>query len=102
MPEQWVAALDEAKVKDNWINVAYPKGLSVVVIRIEGTIYALRNRCQHMSCTLAGGTLEGFVLQCPCHDWRYDIRTGQFLNAKEFKLRTYETKSEGGKVHVKI
>lgn len=102
MPEDWIAALDEAKVKDNWINVAYPNGISILLIKKDGSIYALRNRCQHMSCTLAGGKLEGFVLQCPCHDWRYDIRTGQFLDASEFKLPIYETKSEGGKIYVRM
>jgi phenylpropionate dioxygenase-like ring-hydroxylating dioxygenase large terminal subunit len=40
------------------------------------------------------GTLEGHTLTCPCHDWRFDVRTGRFLEAPELGLAVYPTKSE--------
>ncbi len=95
-------AADEAKLKQDWINEAYPKGISVVLIKKADGLYALRNRCYHMSCPLGGGKLQDYVIQCPCHDWRYDIGTGVFADAEELKIETYETKVEGGKVYVRI
>ena len=55
-----------------------------------------------MGCSLSGGVLRGFILMCPCHDWRFDIRTGAFFNAPEIKLQTYPVKAEGGKIYVDV
>ena len=98
----WVAALDESQVPEETITRAFPRGVSIILIRKAGRIYALRNRCAHMSCTFAGGRLDGYTLQCPCHDWKFDITTGEFLAAKEITVPTYSCKSQDGKVLVKL
>jgi len=99
---QWVFAIDENKLKENGLSVAYPKGLPVLLIKKEGRIYALSNKCTHMACPLSAGSLFGFMLKCPCHDWLYDIRTGEYFNAPELKLPVYECKAESGKIFVKL
>jgi nitrite reductase/ring-hydroxylating ferredoxin subunit len=75
-------------------------GMNLLLIRRQGRIYALENRCPHMDCPLARGRLEGFILTCPCHDWRFDIRSGEMPEAKELKVKTCPAKEEGGKVLV--
>ena len=97
----WVLALDESQLAEDTINVAFPKGVSIIVIRKGGRIFALRNRCAHMACTLASGRLDGDILQCPCHDWKFDITTGEFLAAKEIRVPIYRCKTESGKVFIK-
>lgn len=98
----WALALDESSLQEDAINLAFPKGVSIILIKKAGSIYAFGNRCAHMSCTLAGGQLEGYVLRCPCHEWKYDITTGEFIDAREIKIPTYEWKTEDGKVYVKL
>ena len=46
--------------------------------------------------------LSGHTLSCSCHDWRFDIRTGRFLDAAELGLAVYPTKSEEGKLFVSL
>jgi 3-phenylpropionate/trans-cinnamate dioxygenase ferredoxin subunit len=99
---QWAFAMDENKLKEGALSVAYPKGLPVLLIRKEGRVYALSNKCAHMACALSAGSLFGFMLKCPCHDWLYDIRTGEFFNAPEIKLTVYECKADAGKIFVKV
>ena len=99
---QWVFAMDDGKLKENAMSVAYPKGLPVLLIKKDGKVYALSNKCAHMACALSGGSLFGFMLKCPCHDWLYDIRTGQFFNAPELKLPVYESRVDGGKIFVRV
>ncbi|WP_239451373.1 Rieske (2Fe-2S) protein [Methanosarcina horonobensis] len=41
-----------------------------------------------MECPLDKGRLEEFMLICPCHGRRFDIRTGECLN-DSLKLRRY-------------
>ncbi|HLC29923.1 MAG TPA: Rieske (2Fe-2S) protein [Dehalococcoidia bacterium] len=103
MPEDpWVPTLDESAIREEAINLAFPKGVSVVLIRKGTELYVLRNRCAHMSCTLSGGLLEGYALRCPCHEWRFDVRTGEFIDARELRIPTYDWKSEGGKIYIKL
>ena len=45
----WVPALDESHLQEDTINVVSPRGVSIILIKKEGRIYALRNRCAHMS-----------------------------------------------------
>ena len=40
--------------------------------------------------------------QCPCHDWKFDITTGEFVAAKEITVQTYLCKSQDGKIQVKL
>lgn len=84
------------------MHLVFPKGVSIILIKKQGRIYALQNRCAHMSCTLAGGQLVDYTLQCPCHEWKFDITSGEFLSAREIKVRTYLCKTQDGQVFVKL
>lgn len=98
----WVFAIEENNVQENSVNMVFPKGLPVLLIKKDGEIYAISNKCAHMACPLAGGNLEGYTMECPCHDWKYDIRTGEFLDAKEIKIPLYDFKVSEGKIFIKI
>lgn len=89
-------------MQENSLNLVFPKGIGVLLIKKEGKIYAISNKCAHMACPLSGGVLEGYIIKCPCHDWRFDIRTGELLEVKELKIPTYQMKFEDGKIFVKI
>ncbi|MBI4287478.1 MAG: Rieske (2Fe-2S) protein [Chloroflexi bacterium] len=103
MPEYpWVATLDESQLTEGNMAPVFPRGLSMLLIRKGGRVYALANRCAHMGCTLAGGQLDGPNLQCECHDWKYDISTGEFVDAPMIRIPTYQTRSEAGKIWVKL
>ena len=99
---RWVATVDDSKVRDGACVAVYPMGLSVLLVRVEGELHAVANKCAHMACPLEGGKLEGAHLTCPCHDWRFDVRTGQFLDAPELRIATYATRVEDGKVLVEL
>lgn len=98
----WIETLDESELKEDAINLAFPEGVSILLIKRSGNIYAVRNRCAHMSCPLSGGWTGGYVLRCPCHEWSYDIRTGEVIGAREIRIPTYEWKSEAGKIYIKM
>jgi len=100
--KMWVPALDESALAEDTVTLSFPKGLSIILIKRSGRIYALRNQCAHMSCTLAGGRLDGDTLQCPCHGWKFDITTGEFIDAREIKIRTYPCASKDGQILVKL
>ncbi len=51
----------------------------VVVFHQQGRFYALDDRCTHDGGPLGEGTLEGFVIECPRHGAKFDIRDGRVL-----------------------
>ncbi len=98
----WVPTVDDAKVKEGRYVPVYPKGLGILVVRQDGDLFAVANKCAHMGCPLEGGKLDGFTLECPCHDWRFDVRDGEFLDASEIRIPTYAVRVEDGKVLVRV
>jgi nitrite reductase/ring-hydroxylating ferredoxin subunit len=80
----------------------YPLGINVVIARVGGAIYAVSGKCAPMGCPLFTGTLDGHTLTCSCHDWRFDVRTGRFLEAPELGLTVYPIKAESGKLFVSV
>jgi len=100
--DSWVPALDASQLQEQTITLVSPRGVSIILIKHDGQIYGVRNRCAHMGCTLAGGRLEGRTLQCPCHEWTFDITTGEFLAAREITLPTYACRTEDGQILIKL
>jgi 3-phenylpropionate/trans-cinnamate dioxygenase ferredoxin subunit len=96
--ESWIAVADDAKVKEGVPLAVYPNGVNILLVRVDGSLHALANKCAHMACPLEGGRLEGHVITCPCHDWSFDVRSGAFTQAGEIVVTTYPTKVEGDKV----
>jgi len=101
--ETWVPVLKAEALREGGLAPVFPRGLPVLLARGNGgAIYALANKCPHMGCPLNRGRLDGDILQCPCHDWRFDIRTGAFLDAPEISLPRYEWKITDGEIHIKL
>ena len=74
---------------------------SVVLLNVEGNIYAIDNECTHTGCDLADGELEGNILECICHGSKFDVLTGAVVNppAKE-PVPTYAVRIDGDDVLV--
>lgn len=96
----WIYATDESDLKEGDMIPAYPLGVHILLARVDHSVYALSGKCIHMACPLFMGILKGDILTCPCHDWRYNVRTGEFLDATELTLEKYALKSENGKLYV--
>jgi nitrite reductase/ring-hydroxylating ferredoxin subunit len=101
-PMTWTYVMDEAGLPEGVMTPVYPMGINVVIAWVGGALYAVSGTCAHMGCPLFTGTLEGHTLTCPCHDWRFDVRTGRFLEAPELGLTVYPTKAESGKLFVSV
>ncbi len=98
----WVFAIEENGLPENRANIVFPQGLPVFLIKKTGEIYAISNKCAHMMCALAEDYLKDYIIKCLCHDWSYNIRTNEFLDAGEIKLKVYEWTSSKGKIFIKI
>jgi nitrite reductase (NADH) small subunit len=47
------------------------------LINVDGVLHAVDNNCPHNGGPLARGVLDGTVLTCPWHGWRWDVTSGR-------------------------
>jgi nitrite reductase/ring-hydroxylating ferredoxin subunit len=97
-----VPVLDEKELKEGEMKLISVEGIPVLFIKQFGKIFVIDNRCPHIGCGFSGGTLDGLVILCPCHDWRFNLETGEYEEDPSIKLTMYEWKSDVGKIGVKI
>jgi nitrite reductase/ring-hydroxylating ferredoxin subunit len=71
----------------------------IAVFNIDGTFYATADRCTHAEASLADGTVDGHIIECPFHGGCFDIVTGQATARPAKKpLETYDVLAEDGVV----
>jgi ferredoxin-thioredoxin reductase catalytic chain len=69
-----VARVDD--MRDGEIRRVHVGKRDVAVFRVDGTFHALSNVCRHAFAPLSEGWLDGHIVMCPWHGWRYDVRAG--------------------------
>jgi len=98
----WTYVLDDALLLEGRMAPVYPLGVNVLLARVGGAVFAVSGKCAHMACPLSMGRLESYTVVCACHDWRFVVRKGRFLDAPELGLTLYPTKIEAGKLFVNL
>lgn len=53
----------------------------VILLRAEGTLFAVGAHCTHYSGSLADGLVAGDTIRCPLHHACFSLRTGEALRA---------------------
>ena len=77
-------------------------GKDVALFNVDGTIYAMEDSCLHQGLSLGTSKLEGKVVTCRGHGWRYDVTTGCTLHVKDYGVATYPVKLVEGKIMISI
>jgi NAD(P)H-dependent nitrite reductase small subunit len=73
----------------------------VAVFNVEGVFHAIDNECPHRGGPLAEGELEGCLVQCPWHAWRFDLTTGESVT-DDLTVARYDVRVEDGAVLVAV
>jgi nitrite reductase/ring-hydroxylating ferredoxin subunit len=77
-------------------------GRPLALYNVEGTFYATDNECRHRGGPLGDGVLQGHMVICPLHYWKYDVRTGEQEVNASIKVGCYVVSVEGGEVFVEL
>ena len=78
------------------------EGKTLAVFNVDGSFYAVDNTCLHRGGPLGEGELDGNVVSCPWHGWRYDVTTGANVNNPAVKVSCFLVKVEGTSVFVEV
>lgn len=77
-------------------------GHPVLVLNVEGQVYAVADRCGDGPLPLRFGTLRGSELRCSWHGCRYDVRTGHRLDGGADRLAVLPVAVEDDEVRVAV
>ena len=91
-----IGEVDEGKVKVVRVGDA-PIGLT----KIEGEFFAFADVCTHDDGPVAEGELDEYIIECPRHGAKFDIRTGRVRQLPAVTpIPVYAVKVEGDSVLV--
>jgi NAD(P)H-dependent nitrite reductase small subunit len=94
-----VAAFDD--LEEGFPEAVGLDGRRIALFRIGGTVYATDDQCPHEEACLSDGYVEGNVVECPLHQSRFHIPTGEvFTPPATEDLTVYPVKVEDGAVLV--
>lgn len=88
-----------------------PRGTFVEIAGRELAVFPIRqppgyavidNVCPHARGNLSGGTLEGDIVACPWHGWRFDVRDGRCVQNPAVRVSSYECEVREGTLFVRI
>ena len=75
----------------------------IVLVELEGQVFALNNICPHAFALMSEGFLDGDQIECPLHGAVFNVRTGKCLDGPtDDDLPSYEVQIDGEDVWVKI
>ncbi|WHZ21262.1 MAG: Rieske (2Fe-2S) domain protein [Nitrospira sp.] len=77
-------------------------GIFLALCNVNGRILAVDNTCPHAGGPLGEGTLDGEVVECPWHGWRFNVRTGERPENPEIRVPCVEVRVQGSDVQVKV
>jgi len=80
----------------------FAAGRNVALFKIDGEVLALDGVCPHKGAPLGLGWCEDGVVACPMHGWRFDIRTGDCLDAPDRPATPLPVRINGETIEVAL
>lgn len=77
-------------------------GRSLALFNVAGTYYAIDNACAHRGGPLGEGDLDGRIVICPWHGWRWDVTTGANANNPAVKMACFPVSLENDEIYVDL
>ena|SRR5215510_569076 len=75
-------------------------GKDIALFNVDGSIYAIDDSCLHQGSSLGSSKLEGKIVTCRAHGWRYDVTTGSTAHVPGYGVSTYPVKIVNGRIMV--
>lgn len=102
MAESWARVADVQDIPQGEGRVVEVAGRALAVFNVDGQFYALDNACTHRGGPLGEGELDGAVVTCPWHAWRWDVTTGANVNNPGLRVPSLPVTVRGGVVLVNL
>ena len=101
-PPDFVEVAKTTDVEPGQKKIVAIDGERYVLVNLDGEFAAILDECGHANGMLSKGKLEGYVIVCPRHFARYDLRTGSLIDGPlADDVPVCETLVEGNTVYLR-
>jgi nitrite reductase/ring-hydroxylating ferredoxin subunit/uncharacterized membrane protein len=102
LPEDWTQALADAALGEGEMKAVEVDGVSILIARRGGRVYALSNTCVHRKGSLADGELLGDCVKCPLHGSVFQLADGSVEQGPAaYPQPVLETRVREGSIEVR-
>jgi glycine betaine catabolism B len=102
LSEDFVKVANTKDIQSSQMKEVEVNGQNICVVNVEGKYYAIGSICTHEGGPLADGTLEGYEVECPWHNSKFDVRTGEVTSPPASEPEpAYEVKVDGNSILIK-
>jgi 3-phenylpropionate/trans-cinnamate dioxygenase ferredoxin subunit len=92
----WTRLAATSEVAEGEVVGVEAQGRQVALYCHDGNYFATSNVCTHQFALLSDGYFEDGCIECPLHQGRFDIRTGQAMCAPLTEdIKVFAVKVEG-------
>jgi 3-phenylpropionate/trans-cinnamate dioxygenase ferredoxin component len=92
-----------AEIPEGRVKIVNVGDEHIALANVEGSVFAIEDRCSHDDGPLGEGRLRGHEIECPRHGARFDVKNGRPLCLPAVvPVRTYAVKVEGDEVKVSL
>lgn len=102
--DDWLDLAAEHELKEGDVTGRWVGEREIALYRHNGEVFATDATCTHGDASLCGGFVEpDGSIECPLHQGRFDIRSGQPLcEPVDTPLVVHPVKCEGGRVYIRV
>ena len=98
----WVFVCPTAQLLPGEKATVWADDTPILVVNLDGELYAVEDVCTHDGGELAGGDVYGFEVECPRHGARFDLRTGAALCPPAYEpIAKFPVKVENAQVYTR-
>jgi ferredoxin-NADP reductase/nitrite reductase/ring-hydroxylating ferredoxin subunit len=102
LSDDFVKVADTRDIQPSRMTEVQVGGENICVVNVDGKYYAIGSICTHEGGPLADGTLEGYEVECPWHNSKFDVRTGEVTSPPANEPEpSYEVKVDGNDILIK-
>lgn len=98
--EEWVTVASNADVAEGQMIEVQLDGKQIAIAHVKGEFYAFAGECPHQGGPMAEGELEEYILTCPWHNFRFDVRTGRTLDPPIGNCAKYPLRMQGADLQI--
>ena len=100
---EWICIADATSLAEGGMTAISAAGKHLILFKVSGSYFVTDRRCTHQQADLLRGYLDQDVIECPVHQGRFNVRTGEALSAPAcVPLRTYPVKTMDNQIYVEI
>jgi len=101
----WRCVASAAEVLAGRINKVSIGSVNLILLRVDGEVFAYADACPHEGHALSRGELEADVLICAKHFWEFEVRTGKHISRvqrPQCNLKPFAARLVGERIEVDV